>query len=250
VETPLQKKREQLIVRGCGLSGNIESPCLRRKDKGSIHHNTGMAIMNASIVLFVGLVLLFPHAAWSLETKTEKVGKLNVVTETEGPYVESGKEAFAMPSMETAVSVTEKNFIALRQFLTKHCAKTPGCELTYETETKAIIGAKSPTGQSFAVAYKEKTKKTASGTPKTIQTMLRGWAYDTYSLEAHTDAGNYCIPNDYAWKNYSDQASKLLSSLGEQEATLAIRVQLTFYPMAGETAADCKGFLGDITVAK
>jgi hypothetical protein len=206
--------------------------------------------MREQLFLILCIALAFPGPAWSLETKTAKVGRLTVVTETEGPYVESGNQSFALPSIETAVAVTDRDFEALRRFLTAQCVKTPGCELTYETETKAVIAAKAPSDQAFLVPYTERTKQTAPGTPKTVRTVLRGWSLDTYALVARTEAGNYCIPNDYAWKDYADQAVKALSDLGGQDAELAVLVKVTVYPQSGDSAEDCAGFLGKITPAK
>jgi hypothetical protein len=196
------------------------------------------------------LVLLLAHPAWALETKTEQVGRLNVVTETEGPYVESGDKAFALPSIETAVAVKDRDFEGLRRFLLHHCAKKPGCRLTYETETKAVVAATAPSGQTFLVPYTERTKRTAPGTPKTVRTVLRGWSHDTYMLVIRTEAGNYCIPNDYAWKDYADAATKVLTGLGEQETPLRSLVEVTVFPMNNDASEDCAGFLGNVTLAR
>lgn len=196
------------------------------------------------------LACLMPAAARAIETRTETVGRCQVVTETEGPYVECGTQGFALPSIETAVSLTSRDFNKLRQFLVRHCVAKPGCVLTYETETKAVIGAGAPSGQSLSLPYRQKAKKTAPGTPRSVRTTLRAWSYDTYSLTARTDAGTFCIPNDYAWKDYNDRAREVLSGLGEQETQLAVPVEVTAFPLAGATVEDCKGFLGGIALAR
>lgn len=197
--------------------------------------------------LMTALVLaLFAVPVQALETQTATVGRLSVVTETEGPYVESGNQAFALPSIETAVSVTERDFEALRQFLKRHCTRFAGCVLTYETETKTVLAVKAPTGQTFVVPYTEKSKRAVPGTPKTVRTVLHGWSHDTYNLVVRTQAGNYCIPNDYAWKDYTDNAREVLSGLGGQEEELAVLIEATVYPLEGENAEDCAGFLGKV----
>lgn len=191
-------------------------------------------------------VLAFPGRATALQTDTATVGRLHIVAETEGPYVESGNQAFALPSIETAVAVEDRDFDALRQFLKRHCTRFSGCELTYETETRAILAVKAPTGQSFLVPYTEKTRREAPGTPTTRRTVLHGWVHDTYNLVARTQAGNYCIPNDYVWKDYADKALKVLNALGPQDESLAVLVEVTIHPLDGETSDDCSGFLGNI----
>jgi hypothetical protein len=202
--------------------------------------------MHPILLSIVFVVLTLSGPAWGLETKTAKVGRLTVVSETEGPYVESGSQAFALPSIETAVSVTGRDFDALRRFLKTQCVKTPGCELTYETETKAVVAAKAPSGQTFLVPYTEKAKKTAPDPARTLRTVLHGWSHDTYALVVRTDAGNFCIPNDYAWKDYTDQAVAVLSGLGDQDAELHAAVTVTLHPLAGDNADDCTGFLGHV----
>lgn len=200
-------------------------------------------------VLLAVALLAVADRAPALDTKTASVGPLTIVTETEGPYVASGDQAFALPSIETAVAVTNRDFEALRRFLKRHCRRK-GCVLTYETETRTVLAVKAPTGRSFLVPYTERAKRAAPGTPRTVRTVLYGWSHDTYNLTARTKAGNYCIPNDYAWKDYADRAGEALTAFGDQEASLAALVEVTVYPLEGDASEDCAGFLGAIAPAR
>lgn len=208
--------------------------------------------MRASLILAVLAVLVLPGIAPALETKTATVGTLNVVLETEGPYVESGQQAFALPSVETAVEVKKQDTIALAGFLRKNCAKTPGCELTYETETKAVVAAKAPSGQSFTVPYTAKAKKTFQGEPREIQAVLKSWIHDTYAIVVSTSAGNFCVFNDYAWREYQQKLDAALEALGGQNEPLNKKVTLTVYPARKQDQSfeDCKGYLADVKPAK
>jgi hypothetical protein len=208
--------------------------------------------MRASLMLAVFAVLALPGLTLALETKNAKVGKLNVVFETEGPYVESGQQAFALPSVETAVEVKKRDAVALAGFLRQNCAKTPGCELTYETETKAVVAAKAPNGQSFTVAYTAKAKKSFQGEAREISAVLKSWIHDTYAIVVYTTAGNFCVFNEYAWRDYQMKLDAALEALGEQNAPLNKKVTLTVYPAQKQDHSyeNCKGYLADVRPAK
>ena len=186
-----------------------------------------------------------------LKTKTAKVGKLNVVWETESPYVESGKQVFALPSNETAaVSKKYSEMEEFVNFLRSHCGDTPGCELTYETETRAVIAAKSSSGESMTLPFTIQDKQSYPGEQRTISTVLRSWDYDTYTLKVFTSEGIYCIPNDYAWSGYQNRIKKALSRLGESEAIINRDVVLKVHPFKESDGDDCKGYLADVQPVK
>ena len=199
----------------------------------------------APLLVLLAIVAL-PGRASALETQTITAQRISLGTESEAPYVEADGQTLALPSAATAVFVTDRDFDALRQFLKRHCIHYGGCELTYETETKTVIAIRTATDQYFAVPYTEKTKRTITGTPKTFRTVLHDWSRDAAMLTVRTQAGNYCIPNDYVWKEYRDKAQRVLSGIGAPDTGLAALITVTVYPQDGDGNDDCAAFLGDI----
>lgn len=205
--------------------------------------------MRLHLPALVLCALLLPSPCLALETSTERTGRCEIFWETEGPYIQSGSQLYALPSEETAIRVTYEDAEKLVAFLRKHCERTPGCELTFETETRAVMAAKAPGGQSVAVAYRPSSKERYPGQPRTVRTRLLGWSWDTFTLSARTSNGTFCIPNSYAWKDYQDRVFKALSRFGGQEAALDAAVTLTVHP-AVTPSEDCQGYLADVTPAQ
>jgi len=207
-------------------------------------------LMAAFLAALACLLALPPGRALALDTATATVGRLNVVAETEGPYVESGNQGYALPSQETAIEASQKDWNALVAFLRANCAKTPGCQLTYETETKAVFKARAPSGKTIDIPYKRKKRETFPGAPREVRAVLQAWSLDTYSLTVRTSAGVFCVSNDYAWKTYQDHLIKVLEAQGEPEARIDRPVVLTVHPTDSKDAyEDCRGYLADVKPA-
>jgi hypothetical protein len=200
-------------------------------------------------VLLLALAPAAIRAQAPLETKTVRVGPLDVVWETEGPFVKSGEQLLALPSNETVVEVTYDNAERLVTFLREHCENTPGCELTYETETKAVVSATTPSGQTQSIPYTVRTKQAYPGAAQEVRATLTSWENDTFALWVATTEGTYCIPNDYVWSDYSDRAYAVLSGLGKPSTDLKQNVVLTVHPFA-EPGDDCKGYLAAVQPVK
>ena len=185
----------------------------------------------------------------ALETRIVKVKALNIIAETEGPYVEdTAKQAFALPSSETAVNLSKANWDRLVAFLRKECARTVGCELTVETETEAVVAVKAPSGKIFEPPYGMNRKIIHAGTPVRAEVVLQNWMPDTYALMVQTNSGNFCILNGYAYKDYYTATYKFLSSLGEPGTQLKKDVVVTYFASPGgqDIYDDCKGHLAKI----
>lgn len=201
--------------------------------------------------LALPVLLLLPLAVRAAETSWVKAGLLNIVAETEGPYIESGDDVFALPSAETAVELSLKDWDRLVALLRANCAKKSGCELLVEAETKAVIGLKTQDGTTFTPALTAKQKKTYPGQARKLSTVLVGWMWDTFTLRAETRDGIFCIPNDYAYSDYQRRASVVLQALGEQQQPLNKPVVLTVHTFekSDEADPDCAAFLADVEPA-
>lgn len=205
--------------------------------------------MKVLLAMLFMLIYMAPTVINAVETRNVKVKALNVVSETEGPYVEdTAKQAFALPSGETAVNLSKVNWDRLVAFLRKECARTVGCELTVETETEAVVAVKAPSGKIFEPPYGMNRKIIHDGTSVRTEVVLHGWIPDTYALIVQTNSGNFCILNGYAYKDYYTSAYKYLSSLGEPGTPLKKDVIMTYYASPGGQGIydDCKGHLAKI----
>ena len=209
----------------------------------------GLVSVLVLAVVLAALGATSVQARHPLPTKTVTVDKLEVITATEMPRVASGEIVLNLPAWDTIADLSKPEFEKLAAFLEEHCSQTPGCQLTYETITGAVVAVKTPSGVQYAAPYKVKTKKPYPGPPRVVRTTLITWELDTYSLTVTTTAGKFCIGHDYEWSGYMDSVLASLRKLGPLSSTIEKPVVLIVHKPQ-EKDSDCTDGLASVRPAR